>query len=191
MKEKPLPAPPLPQELKSPQPTKRANEIPSDAFTNPLHSRFYFSAFVEQSEPFVIQSILNEVARTDFRTGSAYLVDQILTGVPLGASLFGIDKKLQNISDGLQASAELGKYALKPGGGFNWRVIAGTTQLSEHSFGIALDINVGYSDYWRWAKPGKDGTIPYKNRIPLAIASRNAIPNPSPVDGMTKRSAMW
>lgn len=85
-------------------------------------------------------------------------------------TVFGIDKLIGKISDALQESKELGKYGLKPGGGFNWRVIAGTTQLSEHSFGIALDVNVGYSDYWRWAKPVK-GTIPYKNRIPLGLAA--------------------
>jgi peptidoglycan L-alanyl-D-glutamate endopeptidase CwlK len=85
--------------------------------------------------------------------------------------LFGIDGLIAKISDELQADTKLGKYGLKPGGGFNWRVIAGTTQLSEHSFGSALDINVGFSDYWRWNKPGKDGTIAYKNRIPLEIAA--------------------
>jgi peptidoglycan L-alanyl-D-glutamate endopeptidase CwlK len=85
-------------------------------------------------------------------------------------TLFGIAGLIGKISDELQDDAALGKYGLKPGGGFNWRVIAGTTQLSEHSFGIALDVNVGVSDYWRWAKPVK-GTIPYKNRIPLGLAA--------------------
>ena len=84
--------------------------------------------------------------------------------------VFGIDGLTGKVSDELQDDTALGKYGLKPGGGFNWRFIAGTRQLSEHSFGIALDINVGYSDYWRWARPVK-GTIPYKNRIPLAIAA--------------------
>jgi len=85
-------------------------------------------------------------------------------------TVFGIDGLIGKISEELQALPELSKYGLKPGGGFVWRFIAGTTQLSEHSFGIALDINVGYSDYWRWAKPVK-GAIPYKNRIPLALAA--------------------
>ena len=85
-------------------------------------------------------------------------------------TILGIDALVGKISAELEADKALGKYGLKPGGGFNWRVIAGTTRLSEHSFGIALDINVGYSDYWRWAKPVK-GTIPYKNRIPLAVAA--------------------
>ena len=85
-------------------------------------------------------------------------------------TVFGIDGLIGKISDELQDDKALSKYGLKPGGGFNWRFIAGTKRLSEHSFGIALDVNVGYSDYWRWAKPVK-GAIPYKNRIPLAIAA--------------------
>jgi hypothetical protein len=48
------------------------------------------SPFV-QAEPFVIQAMLNEVVRTNFRTDAGYLVGQLLTGLPLGASLFGID----------------------------------------------------------------------------------------------------
>ena len=50
------------------------------------------------------------------------------------------------------------------GGIFNWRVIAGENRLSAHSFGIAIDINTRYSDYWRWSKGGA-----YQNRIPFAV----------------------
>jgi len=87
-------------------------------------------------------------------------------------SLFGIDQRLAKISQGLEAmSPSLRRYGLNPGGGFNWRVVSGTNQLSMHSFGAAVDINVGYSDYWRWHKPGTSGTIPYRNRIPMAIVT--------------------
>jgi hypothetical protein len=67
------------------------NDNLSTAVTNLGQSRFYVSAFVSQSEAFVIQSILNEVVRKDFHTDAGYLVGQILTGLPLGASVFGID----------------------------------------------------------------------------------------------------
>jgi hypothetical protein len=63
----------------------------SAAAANLSHSDFYISAFVAQSEAFVIQSILNEVVRKDFHTDAGYLIGQILTGLPLGASVFGID----------------------------------------------------------------------------------------------------
>lgn len=52
------------------------------------------------------------------------------------------------------------------GGGFNWRVIAGTTRLSTHSFGIAFDVNAELGKYWLWtgAKEGAVGA--YDNVIP-------------------------
>lgn len=86
--------------------------------------------------------------------------------------LFDIDARLAKISDALQdMPAGMSRYGLKPGGGFNWRAIAGTDQLSVHSFGAAFDINVGYSDYWLWSKPDAKGQIPFKNRIPLSIVT--------------------
>jgi hypothetical protein len=57
---------------------------------NLTHSRFYFLAFIGQAEPFVIQSTLNEVVRKNFKTDSKYLLGQILAGLPLGESLFGL-----------------------------------------------------------------------------------------------------
>ncbi|WP_095084583.1 M15 family metallopeptidase [Mesorhizobium sophorae] len=87
-------------------------------------------------------------------------------------SLFGVDARLSKISNALQdLPVDMSRYGLKPGGGFNWRVIAGTDQLSVHSFGAAFDINVGYSDYWFWNKPDSKGRIPFKNRIPLSIVT--------------------
>lgn len=67
---------------------------------------------------------------------------------------------------------ELEQYARNPGGGFNWRVIAGTSQLSVHSFGAAFDINVELADYWRWAAADPN-PIPFKNRIPLEVVARS------------------
>lgn len=58
---------------------------------NLSRSDFYLKAFLLQSEAFVIQAMLNEVVRQDFKTDSSYLVGQILTGLPLGNSAFGID----------------------------------------------------------------------------------------------------
>lgn len=58
------------------------------------------------------------------------------------------------------------KYLINLGGTFVWRFIAGTTRLSNHSFGSAIDINTNYSDYWQWSK-----TLKYKNRIPMEIVN--------------------
>jgi hypothetical protein len=38
-----------------------------------------------------------------------------------------------------------------------------------HSFGIAIDIDADHSDYWRWNRPGRDGTYPYRNRVPREV----------------------
>ena len=51
-----------------------------------------------------------------------------------------------------------------------WRNIRGTSRLSSHSFGIAVDIAVKHSHYWRWTK-NRNGQLAYKNSIPLEIVS--------------------
>lgn len=79
----------------------------------------------------------------------------------------GVDKQLQAVSDELQKlPPELRKYVTKTAGTFNYRNIAGTDLISAHGYGIAIDINTDYSDYWQWSKTGK-----YRNRIPMEIVS--------------------
>lgn len=65
---------------------------------------------------------------------------------------------------------EFKQYLVSPlGGTFEWRPIAGTSNLSLHSFGIAIDINVDKTDYWRW-NLGKDKhVLNFRNRIPTEI----------------------
>lgn len=84
-----------------------------------------------------------------------------------------IDKKLTKVAKELAKYPDLKKYLENVGGTFNWRKIAGTNRLSTHSFGMTIDINVTYANYWRWAVGDKneDGkrSIVYKNKIPLEI----------------------
>lgn len=78
--------------------------------------------------------------------------------------------KLNNVSKELEKLPEnLHKYVKNIGGTFMWRNIAGTNRLSTHSFGIAIDINVELSNYWRSSEPDRSGKYVYKNRIPLEI----------------------
>ncbi len=76
---------------------------------------------------------------------------------------------LQKVSDELdRLPEELLKYVKDIAGTFKWRKIKGTDRLSAHSFGIAIDINIKYSHYWRW-NIKKESTLPYHNKIPLKI----------------------
>ncbi len=85
----------------------------------------------------------------------------------------GVDKKIQAISDELEKlPAHLLLYVQQVAGTFNWRVIKGTNRLSTHSFGITMDINTKYSNYWQWDNKTTDESkkIPnYINRIPQEI----------------------
>jgi hypothetical protein len=82
----------------------------------------------------------------------------------------GVSDRLRAVSDELEQLPEnVRKYVNRPAGGYLWRVIAGTSRLSPHSFGIAVDINTEYADYWRWSSPGPFEDITYRNRIPVSI----------------------
>ncbi len=83
----------------------------------------------------------------------------------------GVDKKLAEISKELDEHPELQKYIINIGGTFNWRPIAGTTRHSMHSFGMTIDMNTDYSEYWQWECKCKneDAVVKYKNRIPQII----------------------
>jgi hypothetical protein len=83
----------------------------------------------------------------------------------------GIDKKLSQISKELDEHPELKKYLSNIGGTFTWRNINGTTRHSMHSFGMTIDINTTYSDYWQWSCKctNEVAVLRYKNRIPQII----------------------
>ena len=82
---------------------------------------------------------------------------------------FGVDKKLEAVIAELEElGPEYRSYLLPPGGTFNFRPIAGTSRLSAHSLGIAVDIAVAPSNYWQWEAKGAEE---YKNSIPFAIAA--------------------
>jgi hypothetical protein len=60
-------------------------------------------------------------------------------------------------------------YLFPSAGTYNCRPIAGTNRISAHGHGIAIDIALKHSDYWRNAKAGDDGAYAYKNAIPMEI----------------------
>jgi hypothetical protein len=81
----------------------------------------------------------------------------------------GAAAALRRVSADLEKlPARFRPYFVATAGTFNRRAIAGTTRPSAHSWGIAIDLNVAFADYWRWnLRP--DGALPYKNRIPIEI----------------------
>jgi D-alanyl-D-alanine carboxypeptidase len=88
-------------------------------------------------------------------------------------SVNGIDKIVKKLSAELDSNPEFEKYITNIGGTFNWRKIAGTKRLSMHSFGMTIDINVAFSNYWQWECKCTDETksLGYKNKIPEKIVA--------------------
>lgn len=85
-------------------------------------------------------------------------------------SINGINKKLQAVSNDLDKLPDsLKKYITNPAGTFNWRTISGTERFSTHCFGIAIDINVDHSNYWKWDNRDTGQTLSYRNRIPIEV----------------------
>jgi hypothetical protein len=76
-----------------------------------------------------------------------------------------VDKQFEAVMEDLnKLPQEFHKYFNKTAGTFNYRKIAGTDRYSAHSYGIAIDINTAYSDYWQW-----DKSMTYKNKIPIEV----------------------
>jgi len=85
-------------------------------------------------------------------------------------SLNGVDEHLRAISAEIDALPEKIKRAAYPiAGTYNCRAVADTGQPSPHSYGIAIDLNTAFSDYWYWGP--HDGPIVYRNRMPEEIVT--------------------
>jgi len=85
-------------------------------------------------------------------------------------SVNGVDKQLRAISAEIDALPEDLKRAAYPiAGTYNCRTVADTGQPSPHGYGIAIDLNTAFSDYWYWRS--HNGPIVYRNRMPQQIVS--------------------
>lgn len=89
------------------------------------------------------------------------------------ASSYGAAEALKRVeaevNTMLEEHAELAEYYAPLGGAYYYRNIAGTTRKSAHSYGIAIDLNVEKSAYWRW---GPLPATPYPMEI-VHIFERN------------------
>ena len=81
----------------------------------------------------------------------------------------GAAAALAKVHDELAAKPGLKRYLTPSAGTFNWRKVAGASNMSVHSFGAAIDLNTKFADYWIWSG-GKPGKVPkYANKYPLEI----------------------
>jgi len=85
----------------------------------------------------------------------------------------GVNKQLISISKELDEHPEWKNYLANIGGTFAWRNIKGTNRPSMHSFGMTIDLNTKYSDYWQWTAhtTNEQAKLKYKNKIPAGIVS--------------------
>ena len=77
----------------------------------------------------------------------------------------GVADKLRAVSEELdRLPPEIKMYAFPSAGTFNCRAVKDTGNRSAHAWGIAIDINTKFADYWLWANNGT-----YRSRIPFEI----------------------
>ncbi len=115
----------------------------------------------------------------DCTTGqvNANLVDVIWLpqkwGKPLKVTrINGVAAKLAAVSHELDAlPAAFDGFLVPSSGTYNCRPIAGTTRVSAHGYGIAIDLATAHTDYWLWARDKTNGNIPYRNKIPPEIVA--------------------
>lgn len=77
----------------------------------------------------------------------------------------GAATQLQKVIDALKMlPPSYAKFITNIAGTYNHRFVAGTNRLSAHSYGIAIDLNVQESAYWKW-----DKNYSYRNNFPKQI----------------------
>lgn len=93
----------------------------------------------------------------------------------------GANQALKDVMQELYPIAKNSSYICKnvfpSSGTFNYRVIAGTNQLSPHAFGIAIDLARDKRDYWKWAsnEQGEKRLAAYPKEIVKIFENNNFI----------------
>ena len=78
-----------------------------------------------------------------------------------------LERVSKRLATALSADPALAPFFEAMGGTFLWRKIQGTSRLSPHSYGIAIDLSVARSFYWEWAHPKVP--IRWQNATPQVI----------------------
>jgi D-alanyl-D-alanine carboxypeptidase len=92
-------------------------------------------------------------------------------GKPLKATrINGVAAKLAAVSAELDAlPLQFDQFLFPSAGTYVCRPIAGTTRVSAHGHGIAIDIATKPAHYWLWSGGKAGAAIPYRNAIPFEI----------------------
>lgn len=120
-----------------------------------LRNSAFFAALYFQTEQAARDS-LDRVAEPALMQGAFQVTRKQNVACQLRAALAALAASDEDYSAVFQGA----------GGGFNWRVIAGTSRLSAHSFGIAVDVNAEIGKYWRWTGARAGAVGHYDNAIP-------------------------
>ncbi|MFM7083844.1 MAG: M15 family metallopeptidase, partial [Hyphomicrobium sp.] len=81
-----------------------------------------------------------------------------------------VAKKVLAVSEELdQLPSSYDHYLLPTEGGYYCRTIKGTKRLSPHSYGIAIDIGVDKSHYWRWQTSSGSSSNVWHSHVPYEI----------------------
>ena len=94
-----------------------------------------------------------------------------LGGTPVVfTKIAGAAEALQRVSDELEQHPELAPW-VEGAQTFNYRTIYGTERKSPHSYGIAIDIAVPHSHYWRFSYPkaSEHDEIEYLNTFNMKV----------------------
>lgn len=78
-------------------------------------------------------------------------------------ALAKVSAEINRLPDGIK------KAAYPTAGVFSCRPVADTGRMSMHAYGAAIDLNLGYSDYWLWRAKGGKQKPKYRNRMPREI----------------------
>lgn len=138
----------------------------------------------ENYDPGRIRSyaLLNEVYG-----GTKQKIEKNLKGISIGGKVCsfnlsnGAAEALKQAAKEISALAEsnnnIYKNVFPVNGTYNYRVIAGTNQLSPHAYAIAVDFKSDKRDYWKWAsrEQGQKRINEYPREVVKALEEKNFI----------------